>query len=424
MKKYIILIGIVVATYSCNDDMYDNIKEMVNSEKIYLVGYDQAFVAVNARSGEERVEIDLYPGRPSAAEMEKLLPKAKRTVVEYGDTTITMDSVCSWVNITNLIVPNTYRFVIYTENESGDQSIPVEVRQKPFTSADRDALVFTTVASATFEQGAINVSQSPQQYTTYKIRYSYTDKDNVAQSGETDATYVILNNLRPDASTLATVSCYLLPTGAIDTVWVERTVEVKTKSQTAFNDYMNESQMFTDTSTLPRTISAGSSPLFIPAAHFDYGGTGKGWFKNNRYNTNAQAYRSARGDDPNCQVCFDPGFHEYAEYFGGFFGTQARFIGGAQPGDWIAYTLDVLDAGEYQISLQYASGVNESAGSLTVDGLDYFGKFPLPGTNGWGSPGAWKNMVSPVYMTTGRHKIRFTMVDRECGFVGIRLTKI
>ncbi len=82
MKKNVILVGIVVALCSCNNDMFDNIKEMVDKEIVYPAGYDANPLYFKAGGGFERVEIDLYPSRLSAAEMEKILPKAKKTVVE------------------------------------------------------------------------------------------------------------------------------------------------------------------------------------------------------------------------------------------------------------------------------------------------------------------------------------------------------
>ncbi|GHT66574.1 hypothetical protein AGMMS50239_28260 [Bacteroidia bacterium] len=409
MKKYklqIILVVAVAAMYSCNGDIYDNINEMVDSGTVYPAAYKQQYVI--ARSGTERVEIDLDSIRLSASEMARRMPKAKKTVVEYGDVRLVIDSVCSWVNVTNLTVPNTYRFVIYTENEWGDKSIPVEVRQKPFTSADREALVFTSSATASVSTGIVNITPAPELYTLYSVRYSYTDRDDVKQSGETKGLNFILNNLKSGASTVTNVSCQLLPIGAIDTVWLDGNVELKTMTQAAFDNYLNETEPF------PRGthhILSAAAPLTLLAADFDYGGNGKAWFKNGRY-MSGSAYRRDNGDS-DCLVGFGYGGPSYP-----------NDIQSAQPGDWLAYTIEVQDPGEYNIECQYATAVTNSKAIVTFDALDYTGAIPLPYSGSDWKISLWANLGTPVYLDAGKHKVKFTMVDRECGLHYLRFTKV
>jgi hypothetical protein len=426
MKRYISLIIILVAINSCNGDIYDNIKEMVDSGTVYPAAYKQQYVV--ARSGDERVEIDLYSSRLSATEMAKIMPKAVKTVVEYADVRLVIDSVCSWVNITNLTVPNTYHFIIYTENEWGDRSISVEVRQKPFTSADKETLVFTSTATASVSTGIVNIASAPELYTFCSMRYSYTDRDNARQSGETKNNSFILNNLKAGISTVANVSCYLLPMGAIDTVWVDGTVEVKTMTQTAFDNYLNETRMFPDpeyntpafmgtfgVTQIPHTLSA-DRPCEFPGGDFDYGGDGKAWFKNGRYAGGANIlYRANRGD-PGCLV-----YVGYAPLVTGYATTND--IAGASPGDWLVYTIEVQDPGEYKIEFCIATAESTSSATVTFDALDYTGVITFPNSRSWSVP-LWSELKVPIYFSAGKHKIKFTMVGQSSGVHFLRFTKI
>ena len=62
-----------------------------------------------------------------------------KTVVVYDKIRLQKsnhyDSLCSYVNITELTEPRIYRFKIYTEDNSA-RSIPQEIALVPYTSAD------------------------------------------------------------------------------------------------------------------------------------------------------------------------------------------------------------------------------------------------------------------------------------------------
>ncbi|GHT23177.1 hypothetical protein FACS189430_06040 [Bacteroidia bacterium] len=407
MKRYIILIGIVVAMYSCNDDIYNNITEMVDSEKIYPTGYNQQNVV--ARSGENRVEIDLYGSRLNAAEMAKIMPKAKKTVVEYGDVQLVIDSVCSWVNVTNLTVPNSYRFVIYTENEWGDKSIPVTVHQKPFTSVDRDALLFTASSTASATVSLIVCGTAPDLYTFFGASYSYTDKDNIPRSGQTKDSKFILTNLSPGASTTVNIACHLLPIGAIDTVWVNGAVTVKTITQQAFDDYINNTTPFPAGS---QHILTAAAPYYLPAADFDMGGEGFGFHKVGATTEGDRNYR-ADGGDPVWKV----------ELYTGVAGAYA--VAWIDNEDWVIYTIEVQDPGEYKVELNYTGGDNSNTNTCTFDLMDFFGTIRLPSTpatSAW-TQSEYRNLGT-VNLTAGKHKMKWTFFGGNPGPIGFRFTKI
>ncbi|GHT78657.1 hypothetical protein FACS189464_2470 [Bacteroidia bacterium] len=431
MKRYVILISIVAALCSC-DKIYDNITNMVDEEIVYPTGYKQEHVV--ARQGNQRVEIDLYSSRVSAKEMARVLPKAKKTVVEYDNKRLIFDSVCSWVNVPNLIIPNSYRFVIYTEDEWGDKSKPVEIRQKPFTDADREALVFATSFTSSVEMGVINVALAPSLYTIYSIEYSYKDKTDAIKTGVSVNNIFTVNDMKEKANTAVDMTFKIVPKDALDTLWLNSSINIQTISQAELDEYFNETRMFPDPIYgKPRALLTGDSTCFVHACYIDYGGEDVAWHKNGRKMNTAYQMRDAFGepgqfnDATGCRVGFDGGNWGYADWFkinGVLVPGGERFIGAAQPGDWMCYTIEVKDAGMYQIDHRYASGSWTSAGTYTIDRLDHFGKFQLENTGGWGAPGRWKSMVKPVYLSAGKHKLKFTMVDAESAVAGIRFTKV
>ncbi len=405
MKKNVILVGIVAALCSCNNDIYDNIKELVDSEAVYPAAYKQAHV--QARAGDKRVVIDLYPGRPSVAEMEKILPKAKKTVVEYGDTLIRIDSLCSWVSIPNLTIPRTYRFLIYTENNEGDKSIPVEARQKPFTEADKGALVFTATASASVSTGIVNIAKAPDIYEICRVRYSYPDKNDVTQSDESMNNVFVLNNLKAGALTVANLSCYLLPKEAVDTLWVDGTVDVKTIAQEVLDAYFTATQPFP---TGSQHILSAITPCEFNGGDFDIGGQDLSYNKQDQvYHDNA-TYRPAGGDPIN-KVCIWANATTNASWWYGVAWVTA--------GDWVVYTLEVQAAGNYQIEV-YKAG-DAGTASCDIDYMNYWGTFSLP-NSGWNT--GISAEIGTVYLGVGKHKMKWTFVGGNFALLGFKFTKV
>ncbi|MDR0843725.1 MAG: hypothetical protein LBN71_00750 [Tannerella sp.] len=402
MKRYIILIIVVAAMYSCTGDIYDNIKELANSETVYPIGYKQEDIV--ARMGNKRVEIDLYSSRLKASEMAKLLPKAKKTVVEYGANRLVFDSVCSWVNIPDLIVPNTYRFTISTEDEYGNKSIPVEARQKPFTSADLEALFFTSSYSASTSMAIVVIGSAPDLYQITDIRYSYTDKDNVLHNEQTENSRFFLTNLPTGQTTQINVDFYILPTSAIDTLVISSLVEITTITQQAFDDYINVTRPFNG---VPHIVSA-AAPCIINGADYDLGGRGIAFFKQNLGGNDFPNYRPNGGD-----VNMAYGLSQCEGFLG---------FGWVTAGDWYYWTVEVQDPGEYQISYFQGGTSNTSTAFLTIDEFDFFGTIKVPNTTSYIGP-VWSDTPS-VKLSAGKHKLKWIYGTAGYNFYGLRITKV
>jgi len=197
---------------SC-EDVYDNIKEFSPEEVIYPGHFDTIYGHI----GYERVEIDLSKaGRIPSNQMN--LGKAKKTIVEYGTKTLVFDSLCSWVSITGLTMPNIYRFKIFTANEDefGDRSTPMEIAMTPYTDSDLDALSLSTpdvIQSTTSALLEWKSRLSSDLYDVYGYSYAYTDKngDPGGGSGEGDAVSFFVENVQRDVPVIVDVTLKMIP---------------------------------------------------------------------------------------------------------------------------------------------------------------------------------------------------------------------
>jgi hypothetical protein len=193
---------------SCSD-IYDNIKEFSMKETVYPAHFDTIF----ARSGYERVEIDLVKeGRLPPQLM--YLGKAKKTLVEYDGKTKEYDSVCSWVNITDLTLPKLYRFKIYTLDEYDNHSTPMEIALTPYTSVDKNALAvpspnILTLAGFIAVEWTNGLSSDIMDYI--KLSYSYTDKEGRIRTGETTNNQFFVNNIEVGEEVPVDVRFWVIP---------------------------------------------------------------------------------------------------------------------------------------------------------------------------------------------------------------------
>jgi hypothetical protein len=195
---------------SCQD-VYDKIKEFSPEEVIYPAHFDTCY----GRIGYERVEIYLSKyGRISSGEMN--LGKAKKTIVQYGTETIVYDSLCSWIKIDSLTLPNMYRFKIYTANDEGDMSTPVEIAMTPYTAADRDALGLSTpdiIQSTTSGLVEWRSRLSSDLYDVYAYSYKYVDMngDTCRGGGNSDAVSFFVENIQRDTPVPVDVTLKIVP---------------------------------------------------------------------------------------------------------------------------------------------------------------------------------------------------------------------
>lgn len=189
--QLLILIAAFAGLLASCDGMYDTL-EQYSGEVVYPDKYD----TIVGHIGFERVEIDLMKaGRIPSDEI--VMGKAVKTVIEYEDQVITIDSLVSWVNITGLTEPKLYRFKIYTLDEFDNPSVPQEIALIPYTSTDLEAAPLNTPRVLASPSAAVvdwpNGLSSVLDY--YGLSFSYTDKDGEVREGErgTDSRFFIAN---------------------------------------------------------------------------------------------------------------------------------------------------------------------------------------------------------------------------------------
>ena len=146
------------------------------------------------------------------------------------------------------------------------------------------------------------------------------------------------------------------------------------------------------------------APLQIKFIDFDFGGEGNAYHDNDSGNSGGNNYRAANGDNLGGGV--DIG------------GDLA--VGWTGTGEWLKYTVEVKDAGDYYISLDLA-GANTSNIRFEIDGVNATGTIFIPSTGGWGN-WVWQDVEKPVSLTEGIHILRFYLEAAGSNFRTMKFT--
>lgn len=144
----------------------------------------------------------------------------------------------------------------------------------------------------------------------------------------------------------------------------------------------------------PHILSA-ATPYELPAANFDLGGEGSAFHDSDATDSSGQNgnYRVSNGDNNSTAVDIEG------------FGLNVGWTG---PGEWLLYTVEVLDAGDYLVEAQVAVPGTGSF-HIEVDGVNVTGTIGVPNTNGWGNY-TWVSTPEDkltLTLTEGRHKIKY-----------------
>jgi hypothetical protein len=479
---YFCVLSVMLSVYSC-DGMYDSINDFVAEERVYPGGFDRA----DGLIGYERVEINLLDtGRIPAAEIK--LGKAKKTVIEYDKEVIVIDSLCSWVNIEGLTLSKLYRFTIYTVDEYGDKSIPVEGTAIPYTAGDLTTLALPEPRSRSLTENSMEISwpsMSSILLDYYRMTYSYVDKDNQKREGSSEGEnpVIILDNLAMGQQVKLEWQCRIIPrvnnVPIIDSIWWERpplTFEMTaipvrdiTLSTTSLKLYIGN-QATVRASTVPgnatestitwrsenpaiatvsddgtvtgvsvgtttltaaagaieKTISvsvenpafngphilSAAAPYQLEAKDFDYGGEGFAFHEvtGNTYNN---TYRTERGDYLSSTVGMGGGGN----------------IRHTNDGEWLAYTIEVQDAGVYAVDVQLSSGHNAGASYSFAFDEEVSERIASPNQNSWDSWtwifDTYTNLPQPTFrLSKGIHKFKFIIGPGGFDLMRFRFTYV
>lgn len=147
-----------------------------------------------------------------------------------------------------------------------------------------------------------------------------------------------------------------------------------------------------------------SLPGTVQAEEYDLGGEGKAYHDSDPKNIGVP-FRSTEGVD--IENCSDTG--------GGY------DVGWTATGEWLEYTVDVAEAGNYDISVRTASVPGIGAYHIEFDGLNVTGKKLVPTTGGWQF---WKDVTSTkVALNKGKQIMRLAIESPEFTINSITVKK-
>jgi len=136
-------------------------------------------------------------------------------------------------------------------------------------------------------------------------------------------------------------------------------------------------------STGPYTGTPAAIPGTIAAANFDSGPAGSAYSDRSPGNYGG-AYRSS---DVDIQAASLGGYN----------------VGWVDPGEWLAYTVNVAQSGTYTASFTVASPTQGGAFHLEMNGANVTGTLTVPNTGGWQS---WQTVSAPVSLQAGQQTAR------------------
>jgi hypothetical protein len=132
----------------------------------------------------------------------------------------------------------------------------------------------------------------------------------------------------------------------------------------------------------PFNVNAPNARLWL--ADFDFGGEAVAYHDNDVINK-GDAYRFDE------RVDVEPSSEDYTSV--GFFDNE----------EWMEYTIDVVAAGNYIVTIRTASGGGGGHLSIESDCVDLTGSIATPNTGGWD---AWQDMTVDVTLDAGIQKLR------------------
>jgi len=159
----------------------------------------------------------------------------------------------------------------------------------------------------------------------------------------------------------------------------------------------------------PHILSA-AAPYTLKSVDFDIGGLNYAYFDTSTGNLAGYAgtnYRIQGGDNNSMDVDIQ---------------ADMASIGYNAAGEWLLYTVEVTDAGNYLVSVEAAvDGAAPTRIRIEIDNVNATGTVTLPSTGGWGA-WQWLNVTQPISLTKGKHKIKFFMEAANFNLRNLRFT--
>ncbi|MDR2285969.1 MAG: carbohydrate-binding protein [Prevotellaceae bacterium] len=149
----------------------------------------------------------------------------------------------------------------------------------------------------------------------------------------------------------------------------------------------------------------------IPARDFDYGGEGLG-FHDVDGNQSDNNYRGENGDPEGNNADLEGN------------------IGWTSPGEWQVYTIEVQDAGYYEVDVYLSAAGDGGTFSVSVDG-NKSENTTVPNNGSW-NDWRWtferypefKSTQPKFYLSAGKHKVRFNVEASGYNFMALKFTYV
>jgi len=143
----------------------------------------------------------------------------------------------------------------------------------------------------------------------------------------------------------------------------------------------------------PHILSA-AAPCIISAIDFDTGGEGFAFHETTDGNAGGFNYRSNNGDNESGSVDI---------YDNGSF----RYIGSAPGGEWLLYTIEVENAGDYAVQALIGSPNTTRWFRLDVDDVNVTGNVYTPNTGGYDIYQWIPSQALTLNFTAGKHRVKY-----------------
>lgn len=108
-----------------------------------------------------------------------------------------------------------------------------------------------------------------------------------------------------------------------------------------------------------------------------------------------------RNDGVDIDVCTDESTNGYA-------------VGWTQEGEWLQYTINVVESGVYDLNIRTASQVNQNQLSIFVNDLPASQSITIPNSGGWTT---WQTtQAKDIYLSAGKNVLRLNIDEGEYNF--------
>jgi hypothetical protein len=161
-----------------------------------------------------------------------------------------------------------------------------------------------------------------------------------------------------------------------------------------------------------RHVITGDAPYIVPIVDYDIGGEGIAYHDNDENNNGGSSYRKDLGD-PNNNVDIS---------------NNPYNIGWTDVGEWLKFTLEVKDAGDYEFDLNVTVNGDNVGYTLEIDGTKIAPKLDLLNNGSWGDY-RWhyerNSLPKPVLtLTKGVHEIKYHFVTGSFNISEMKFTLI